>query len=299
MLISAGGWACVSSWAKRSSVKPGAGSNVDWKVLLVNDYRRDQTQAAATCLPRVDSEVGCTLSTLGETGQKSPLPHTRNTAGGTLPVLGDVRIHCTKACSPCDPALHPRDGGPFPDLSRFQPEGFGLSVPMLGILEVAWQSDDEGRKASLGRWCKKASRWLFSCTSCPSSSWWPSSLSCSKVPVRPHGAGWWQPGRGQPCRPARAGATAEGSGAEGRWEARESPRKCFSITGTHFCSSQRCWKASYVTCCEGLGHSWSGICKQTQQFNLKKRQVVSHASSLLAYFRLPDLSAPWCCLFHC
>lgn len=137
MLISAGGWACVSSWAKRSSVKPGAGSNVDWKVLLVNDYRRDQTQAAATCLPRVDSEVGCTLSTLGETGQKSPLPHTRNTAGGTLPVLGDVRIHCTKACRPCDPALHPRDGGPFPDLSRFQPEGFGLSVPMLGILEVA------------------------------------------------------------------------------------------------------------------------------------------------------------------
>lgn len=174
----------------------------------------------------------------------------------------------------------------------FQPEGFGLSVPTLGILEVAWQSDGEGRKASLGWWCKKASRRLFSCTSCPSSSWWPSSLSSSKVPVRPHGAGWWQPGRGQPCY---------SQGEQGRREvgSMRVSQECFSITGTHFCSSQRCWKASYVTRCEGLGHSWSDICKQNQQFNLKKRQVVSHASSPLAYFRLPDLSAPWCCLFHC
>lgn len=301
MLISAGGWGGVSSWEKRSSVTPGAGSNVDWKVLLVNDYRRDQTQVAATWLPRVDFEVGCTFSTPGETGETSPLPHARNTAGGTLPVLGDVRIHCTKACSPCDPALPPCDGGPFPDLSR---GGF----PTGGVWVVRSHAGHFGGCVTVRWWGKESLTGSMVRKSQPAAlllHLLPIQLLVAQQPVLfqgPHPSPW---GWLMAAREVTAVLPCTGrSYSRGEWGRREVgsmrvSQECFSITGTHFCSSQRCWKASYVTCCEGLGHSWSGICKQNQQFNLKKRQVVSHASSPLAYFRLPDLSALWCCLCHC
>lgn len=261
----------------------------------------DQTQAAATWLPRVDFEVGCTFSTPGETGETSPLPHARNTAGGTLPVLGDVHIHCTKACSPCDPALPPRDGGPFPDLSR---GGF----PTGGVWVVRSHAGHFGGCVTVRWWGKESLAGSMVRKSQPAAlllHLLPVQLLVAQQPVLfqgPHPSPWgWLMAAREVTAMLPCTGRSYSRGERGRREvgSMRVSQECFSITGTHFCSSQRCWKASYVTCCEGLGHSWSGICKQNQQFSLKKRQVVSHASSPLAYFRLPDLSAPWCCLCHC
>lgn len=57
------------------------------------------------------------FSNLCVSGLTSPLPH-MSMAGEPLPVLGDIQVHCSKTWSPCNLALLPWGGGPFPDLSH-------------------------------------------------------------------------------------------------------------------------------------------------------------------------------------
>lgn len=72
--------------------------------------------------------------------------------------------------------------------------------------------------------------------------------------------------REQPCHPLQAGAAAKGSGPEKRRE---------SLKGVFFHP-------------QGLGKA--ALLSVSKPNNLiKKRQIFSHASSLLAYFGLPDL----------
>lgn len=131
--------------------------------------------------------------------------------------LGEVCVHCTKACSPCNPALHPCDGGPFPHLSHGR-------FPTRRVWVVSSCTGNFGRCVTGWWWGKESLAGPMVQKSRPAALFphlLPLQLLVAQQHVlfqgpHPHGAGWWQAGRGQPCRPTQAGAAGKGRGAERR-----------------------------------------------------------------------------------
>ena len=134
-LICAGGWGYVQSWEKRSSVKWGAGPNVNWKVLLTVEETKQRLLACPAWILRLDVPLAPRMNL----ARPPPRPARGPRPEGCCLTQGRFTPTAPKRASPPTQRFVLVMVAPSQTSHAmgFHPEGFGVSVPVSGVLGVA------------------------------------------------------------------------------------------------------------------------------------------------------------------